>query len=264
LEEILYKQKPDMRENSFFFTLNGADAVSKEEGHLQQLDDFFFKCQCLWFSDLTAVDQNLYIVWKAVCVVTSNAQYFGLLQEMISWHFDLVKRERFMTRFDEDLDSVYGPEMSAYLLLPFEQPPDSIKTMLESIRTYKQRSFVHARDISIQCPLDNTLFLYQFPRSVVDLEMENLAKLERGVKLAIGMDDLQLTLFEYHFYLPIVLSMFSQRTFCKLLTAVLLERNVVVVDDNLAHVTSIIMALKTVIRPFNWCGSLVPIMPSGL
>jgi hypothetical protein len=78
------------------------------------------------------------------------------------------------------------------------------------------------------------------------------------------MDDIQFSLFEYHWYLPILLSMFSQRTFCKLLTAVLLERNIVVVDDNLAHLTSTVMALKTIIRPFNWCGSLVPIMPSGM
>jgi len=94
--------------------------------------------------------------------------------------------------------------------------------------------------------------------------MENLAYIEQGLKPNFTMDDIQFSLFEYHWYLPILLSMFSQRTFCKLLTAVLLERNIVVVDDNLAHLTSTVMALKTIIRPFNWCGSLVPIMPSGM
>ena len=94
--------------------------------------------------------------------------------------------------------------------------------------------------------------------------MENLANLERGLSPGFTMDDLQLALFDYHWYLPILLSMFSQRTFCKLMTAVLLERNIVIVDDNLAYVTNIVMGLKTLIRPFNWCGSLVPIMPSGL
>ena len=64
--------------------------------------------------------------------------------------------------------------------------------------------------------------------------------------------------------MPTLLSTFSHRTFCKLLTAVLLERSIVFVDDNLPLLTSIVLSLKNLIRPFNWCGSLVPIMPSGL
>lgn len=78
------------------------------------------------------------------------------------------------------------------------------------------------------------------------------------------MDDLQFELIEYHWYLPTVLSLFSPKTFCKLLTAILLERSIVIVEDNLAIITSIVLALKTIIRPFQWCNCLVPALPSGL
>lgn len=88
--------------------------------------------------------------------------------------------------------------------------------------------------------------------------------MEQGILPGVKMDDLQFAMFEYHWFLPTLLSTFSHRTFCKLLTAVLLERSIVFVDDNLPLLTSIVMSLKTLIRPFNWCGSLVPIMPSGL
>jgi hypothetical protein len=58
---------------------------------------------------------------------------------MVSWHFDLLKRERFNLSLNEaviDADD-FDPEISTYVLLPFEQPTDSIKTMLESVRTFK-------------------------------------------------------------------------------------------------------------------------------
>ena len=64
----------------FFFTVNGADAVyGDEDGRMQDLDDFFFKCLCVRFNDLIVYEGALYCVQKAVCVVTTTAQYFGLL-----------------------------------------------------------------------------------------------------------------------------------------------------------------------------------------
>ena len=80
MEDIIFKQKSNLREEMFFFTVNGADAVYRDEhGRMQDLDDFFFKCLCVRFNDLVVQDDNLYCVQKAVCVVTTSAQYFGLL-----------------------------------------------------------------------------------------------------------------------------------------------------------------------------------------
>lgn len=64
---------------------------------MEPIDDFSFKCQCVQFDDFIVVDGHLFVVSKAVCVVTTNAQFFGLNEELISWHFDLLKRERIST-----------------------------------------------------------------------------------------------------------------------------------------------------------------------
>jgi hypothetical protein len=80
MEDIIFKQKSNLREEMFFFTVNGADAVYRDvHGRMQDLDDFFFKCLCVRFNDLVVQDGNLYCIQKAVCVVTTSAQYFGLL-----------------------------------------------------------------------------------------------------------------------------------------------------------------------------------------
>jgi hypothetical protein len=63
LEEILFKQKSNLREEMFFFTVNGADAVYRDEaGRMQDLDDFFFKCLCVPFNDLVIHDGALFCV----------------------------------------------------------------------------------------------------------------------------------------------------------------------------------------------------------
>ena len=120
-------------------------------------------------------------------------------------------------------------------------------------------------DVTVSNPMEPSSRLqYVFPRSLSNLWLEHQNSLEQGTLPGVTMDDLQFSLFEYHWFLPTLLSTFSHRMFCKLLTAVLLERSIVFVDDNLPQLTSIVLGLKTLIRPFNWCGSLVPIMPSGL
>lgn len=93
----------------FFFTINGFDAAFqlKESGEfIYSVDDAFFKCLCVVFNDLVIVDETLFSVQKAVCVVTTNAQYFGLIQEMISWNFEMLKVARINRQIElhEEID----------------------------------------------------------------------------------------------------------------------------------------------------------------
>ena len=77
----------------------------------------------------------------------------------------------------------------------------------------------------------------------------------------VSLKDVQYDLLEYHWHMPILMSLFSAETFCKLLTAVLLERSIVFVHDKFQYVSSVVLALKTLIRPFRWCHSLIPVLP---
>lgn len=69
---------------------------------------------------------------------------------------------------------------------------------------------------------------------------------------------------EHHMHLPTFFSLFGPNTFYKLLTAVLLERSIVFVHSNLSVISSVIMSLKTLLRPFMWCHSLIPVLPRAL
>ena len=61
---------------------------------------------------------------------------------------------------------------------------------------------------------------------------------------------MQRDLIEHHWHVPVLFSLFGPRTFCKLLTAVLLEKSIVFVHGNPSVISSVILALKTLIRPF--------------
>jgi hypothetical protein len=80
----------------------------------------------------------------------------------------------------------------------------------------------------------------------------------------MGMKDLEFHLLEYQEHCPTLFSMFSPKMIFKLLTCLLLERSVVFVHENLSLLTSIVLALKLMIRPFQWCYMLVPILPTVL
>jgi hypothetical protein len=69
---------------------------------------------------------------------------------------------------------------------------------------------------------------------------------------------------EAYWYCPTLFSIFQIDDFFKVLTAVLLERSLIFVSDNLTILTSVILGLKTLIKPFQWCYALIPILPSAL
>lgn len=98
-------------------------------------------------------------------------------------------------------------------------------------------------------------FEYSFPRSI-----SNQALVGRR-KNKVTMEDLQFDLIEHHWHLPTLFSLFGPQTFYKLLTAVLLERSIVFVHEQHNVVSSILMALKTILRPFMWCHSFIPVLP---
>jgi len=66
----------------------------------------------------------------------------------------------------------------------------------------------------------------------------------------LSMKDLEFDMLEYYWHCPTLFSLFSPKVLFKLITIVLLEHSVVFVHDNLAVLTSVVLAIKTMIRPF--------------
>ena len=71
-------------------------------------------------------------------------------------------------------------------------------------------------------------------------------------------------LIENFWFCPTLFSLFYLEDFYRLLTAVLLERSLIFVSDNLTILSSVILGLKTLIQPFSWCYALIPVLPSAL
>ena len=182
-----------------------------------------------------------------------------LQHERSMFHVQLITQNKNIKPNDFD------PKIRAHTVMQYEQPSSTIQKMLENVRRYKLTKFIQDKDVTIKnADYPEFGLHYRFPRGLSDYAEENYEKIEQNIRPKYRLADLQFALFEYHWYMPILLSLFNQKTICKLLTAVLLERNIVFVDDNITFVSTIILGLKTLIRPFNWCGSLVPIMPTGL
>lgn len=55
---------------------------------------------------------------------------------------------------------------------------------------------------------------------------------------------------DYIWFCPTIFSIFYQEDFYRILTAVLLERSLVFVSDNLAILSSVVLGFKTLIKPF--------------
>ena len=71
---------------------------------------------------------------------------------------------------------------------------------------------------------EQPLIYYEFPKSIKNLKTEQAA--------GISLDDIQYELIEHHWHMPVLFSLFGANTFCKLLTAVLLEKSIVFVGKN--------------------------------
>ena len=61
--------------------------------------------------------------------------------------------------------------------------------------------------------------------------------------------------------MSIFFSLFGPDTFYKVLTAVMLERSIIFVHENAMVVSNVIFALKTLLRPFMWCYTIIPVLP---
>jgi hypothetical protein len=133
-------------------------------------------------------------------------------------------------------------EVEAATKYPLELLSDVEQSVLTDVYEYykKNPKVASAYNVEIQDKQGQTLINYTFPS--IPIENEQLK----------SMKDLEFDMLEYYWHCPTLFSLFSPKVLFKLLTIVLLEHSVVFVHDNLAVLTSVVLAIKTLIRPFQW------------
>jgi hypothetical protein len=63
---------------------------------------------------------------------------------------------------------------------------------------------------------------------------------------------------------PMFLSALSADAFLKILTAIMLEKSVIFVSDNLPLLSSAVLGMQCFLRPFKWSYVQIPILPQSL
>ena len=157
----------------------------------------------------------------------------------------LTKNERTNHQINNEFS-----EVKCAIDIKIEQPSQEIKAVLTEMYNYiGNHKGELIRTVSIG---ESPALFYTFPTY------------PKQGQLQLALADLQFDLQEHHWHCPTLFSLLSPRLLCKILTAVLLERSLVFVHDNLSILTSVVLALKTLIRPFQWCYMLVPVLPTVL
>ena len=68
--------------------------------------------------------------------------------------------------------------------------------------------------------------------------------------------------YSFHYHVPLLLSMFKDlKSIFKLMTAIFLEKSIIFISKYQIRITSAMLGLKTMIKPFGWCHTLIPILP---
>ena len=139
--------------------------------------------------------------------------------------------------------------MQASREIKYADPPGLVRKLISEVRNYKlthkdelQNGLIQKICVNDEEDSEQPLIYYEFPKSIKNLKTEQPADL--------GLDDIQYELIEHHWHMPVLFSLFGANTFCKLLTAVLLEKSIVFVGKNPSVISSIVLALKVLIRPF--------------
>lgn len=69
----------------------------------------------------------------------------------------------------------------------------------------------------------------------------------------------------FYWHVPVLLSLFCDFSIImKLITAVMLERSVIFISENPAKLSSAILGIKSMIKPFSWCNTQIPVLPGDL
>lgn len=63
---------------------------------------------------------------------------------------------------------------------------------------------------------------------------------------------------------PMFLSAVTADDFYKILCAMLLEKSIIFVSDNLSLLSSAVLGMQCFLAPFRWCHVAIPILPKSL
>ena len=197
-------------------------------------------------------DGELFIVEHAFCML-SRSSFFQAQFDAIDTLLQVINHNQRIASYREQSAQNL---IDSFLMIDYknEQTYISIKRLYEDLLPCKgddKYPYGFKFDIQVETFVQNeelmkekvsNPFTYQVPTSFFDCYA-----------------------LSFNWHVPVLLSLFSDfRIIMKLITAVMLERSVIFISANPAKLSSAILGIKSLIKPFSWCNTQIPVLPGDL
>lgn len=234
------------RKNSFVFTLDSRNECM-EDGV-----DNYFNCLCIKFETLARrkTDGAIFLVEQAFCMLSQNS----LLQikfEAMDRLLQVINSNQkfFYFREQSTIDHLVGSFFSVDL--KSDETYCSIQDLYEQGRvSFEEDKVPKYVEIDVDVRIGNG-------------QPEEQYSIPLNCRVPMSFQEIALSNFKWH--CSVLFSLFYDfRIIMKLVTAVFLERSIIFISKNPAKLSAVILGLKSMIRPFTWCHSLIPVLPCSL
>ena len=227
LNNLIFGQIPSKRnENCFIFTLRSETTAEEATSALPNSNHEVIYFLCLLIEDITAHKGQEWVTPKCYCIASYVPVYELLYEVLCSVLFlkRLYRMDLMQTIEGEAPQSLSNIEISA----------EGIE-LLRKLSEYT--NVLELGDISVKtCSMD--CLCYKLPKELASVDIPWLC-------------------------IPL-LSSVAFLDFCWLISAAVQEKSIVFVSVNLGLVTSCVLGLRALIRPFRWMNLTIPIIPDNL
>lgn len=251
INEILFS-RPVMVENCFLFTINANDY---EKGIVYQ--DEYLNWLAVVTDEIMATDHNgtemslededkLFITKKAYCIMF-RGNHFLLQYQILSSLVKIIKHERTQKMNIDDVELFTDKKIYKeyeYLLADIHSMiclptfTDKMKELLDTYTEIVPSSYSPHEILSIKSPCNLGMIQYLMPKNEHYLDI-----MWHGPFFFNKID------FSHFFYI---------------FRAIMLEKSVVFISEDMNFLSSIINGYRILLKPFKWCHIFIAILPKLL
>eukprot|EP00347_Sterkiella_histriomuscorum_P012528 403368229 len=233
-ERILYSQQNYNKENCFVFTLQAQD-MDNYDPHIKEE---FFYCMCLIFEEIIEGEPNeFYSSQKAFCIM-SQFRYYDLHLSILNTIMSLYKNERYemlarisMQKGSNNLQNEIKMMAKSPLLMP---------EVLDVLNNYNNIDPISPEIRFVNMKIGSNIS-FKTPQSVKQQQQADMI-----------------------WYASMFLSAINGSQFIDILCAIMLEKSVIFVSDNLPLLSSAVLGMQCFLNPFKWCHVAIPVLPKSL
>ena len=211
--------------------------------------DEFIYCIVIVFDEILQGkdDKSFFTSQKALCIMTKH-RYFDVYLSFMSAIFNLYKLERFNILNEESkIQQVTSAKLEDSEINLFNEIKAAVKVPLifreieEILKSFTQFNFQGRDSINFKNDILRCSIHQKIPQSIKESQIADMMWLS-----------------------PMFLSALTSSQFLKILYAMMLEKSIIFVSDNLPLLSSAVLGMQCFLHPFKWSYVQIPILPQSL